>query len=54
MKVLDVLETTPSSRAMEANGRVLKDALNALAKEAGLQESHPVHRLSLLVADQVS
>ncbi|MGB7641550.1 MAG: aminotransferase class III-fold pyridoxal phosphate-dependent enzyme, partial [Terriglobales bacterium] len=38
MKVLDVLETTPALAQLEANGRVLKEALNALAKEAGLQE----------------
>jgi glutamate-1-semialdehyde aminotransferase len=38
MKVLDVLETTPALAQIEANGRVLKEALNALAKEAGLQD----------------
>ena len=38
MKVLDVLETTPAIAQIEANGRVLKEALNALAKEAGLQD----------------
>lgn len=36
MKVLDVLETTPALARMEANGRVLQEGLNALAKEAGL------------------
>jgi len=38
MKVLDVLETTPALAQIEANGRVLKEALNALAKEAGLED----------------
>jgi len=38
MKVLDILETTPAIAQIEANGRVLKEALNALAKEAGLQD----------------
>jgi len=38
MKVLDVLETTPAIAQIEANGRVLQEALNALAKEAGLQD----------------
>jgi glutamate-1-semialdehyde aminotransferase/spore coat polysaccharide biosynthesis protein SpsF (cytidylyltransferase family)/predicted dehydrogenase len=38
MKVLDVLETTPALAQLEANGRVLKEALNALAKEAGLHD----------------
>ncbi|HVM94273.1 MAG TPA: aminotransferase class III-fold pyridoxal phosphate-dependent enzyme [Terriglobales bacterium] len=38
MKVLDILETTPAIAQIEANGRVLKEALNALAKEAGLHD----------------
>ncbi len=38
MKVLDVLETTPAIAQIEANGRVLQEALNALAKEAGLRD----------------
>jgi glutamate-1-semialdehyde aminotransferase/spore coat polysaccharide biosynthesis protein SpsF (cytidylyltransferase family)/predicted dehydrogenase len=37
MKVLDVLEATDALVRMEANGRVLQEGLNALAKEAGLQ-----------------
>jgi len=35
MKVLDVLETTDALARMDANGRVLQEGLNALAKEAG-------------------
>ena len=54
MKVLDVLETTDALARMDANGRVLQEGLNALAKEAGIAGSYPVHRLSVLVADQVS
>ncbi|MGB6773218.1 MAG: aminotransferase class III-fold pyridoxal phosphate-dependent enzyme, partial [Terriglobales bacterium] len=38
MKVLDVLETTAALARMDANGRVLQEGLNALAKEAGLQD----------------
>jgi glutamate-1-semialdehyde aminotransferase/spore coat polysaccharide biosynthesis protein SpsF (cytidylyltransferase family)/predicted dehydrogenase len=37
MKVLDVLESTDALARMDANGRVLQEGLNALAKEAGLQ-----------------
>jgi glutamate-1-semialdehyde aminotransferase/spore coat polysaccharide biosynthesis protein SpsF (cytidylyltransferase family)/predicted dehydrogenase len=38
MKVLDILETTDALSRMDANGRVLQEGLNALAKEAGLQD----------------
>ncbi|MGB8013856.1 MAG: aminotransferase class III-fold pyridoxal phosphate-dependent enzyme [Terriglobales bacterium] len=38
MEVLDVLETTDALTRMDANGRVLQEGLNALAKEAGLQD----------------
>ena len=38
MKVLDVLETSDALARMDANGRVLQEGLNALAKEAGLQD----------------
>ncbi len=38
IKVLDVLETTDALGRIEANGRVLQDGLNVLAKEAGLQD----------------
>ena len=38
MKVLDVLETSDALARMEANGRLLQEGLNALAKEAGLQD----------------
>src|SRR5882762_4904333 len=38
MQVLDVLETTDALARMNANGRVLQEGLNALAKEAGLQD----------------
>ncbi|MGA2965007.1 MAG: aminotransferase class III-fold pyridoxal phosphate-dependent enzyme, partial [Terriglobales bacterium] len=38
MKVLDILETREAFVRMEKNGRVLQEGLNALAKEAGLQE----------------
>jgi glutamate-1-semialdehyde 2,1-aminomutase/spore coat polysaccharide biosynthesis protein SpsF len=38
MKVLDILESTDALARMEANGRVLQDGLNTLAKEAGLSE----------------
>ena len=38
MKVLDVLETTDALARMNANGRVLQEGLNTLAKEAGLQD----------------
>jgi glutamate-1-semialdehyde 2,1-aminomutase/spore coat polysaccharide biosynthesis protein SpsF len=37
MKVLDVLETTDALARMDANGRLLQEGLNALAREAGLQ-----------------
>jgi glutamate-1-semialdehyde 2,1-aminomutase/spore coat polysaccharide biosynthesis protein SpsF len=37
-KVLDVLENTDALARMDANGRVLQEGLNALAKEAGLQD----------------
>ena len=36
MKVLDMLEQTDALSRIEANGRTLKDAVNAMAKEAGL------------------
>jgi len=38
MKVLDVLESTDALARMAANGRVLQEGLNALAKDAGLQD----------------
>jgi glutamate-1-semialdehyde aminotransferase/spore coat polysaccharide biosynthesis protein SpsF (cytidylyltransferase family)/predicted dehydrogenase len=38
MKVLDVLETTDALARMDANGRILQEGLNTLAKEAGLQD----------------
>lgn len=38
MVVLDVLETTHALARMEVNGRVLKEGLNTLAKDAGLQD----------------
>jgi glutamate-1-semialdehyde aminotransferase/spore coat polysaccharide biosynthesis protein SpsF (cytidylyltransferase family)/predicted dehydrogenase len=38
MKVLDILESTDVLNRMEANGRVLQEGLNALAKEAKLQD----------------
>jgi len=38
MKVLDVLETTDALDRIDANGLVLQEGLNALAKEAGLQD----------------
>ena len=38
MKVLDVLETTDALGRIEANGRVLQDGLNVLARAAGLQD----------------
>jgi glutamate-1-semialdehyde aminotransferase/spore coat polysaccharide biosynthesis protein SpsF (cytidylyltransferase family)/predicted dehydrogenase len=38
VKVLDVLETTDALARMDANGRVLQEGLNALAKEAGLED----------------
>ena len=38
IKVLDVLETTDALGRIEANGRVLQEGLNVLAKEAGLQD----------------
>ena len=36
MKVLDILEQTDALARIESNGRMLKDAVNAMAKEAGL------------------
>src|SRR5208337_520634 len=36
LKVPDVLESTDALASMDANGRVLQEGLNALAKEAGL------------------
>jgi glutamate-1-semialdehyde 2,1-aminomutase/spore coat polysaccharide biosynthesis protein SpsF len=38
MTVLDVLETTDTLARMEAQGRILQDGFNALAKLAGLSE----------------
>jgi glutamate-1-semialdehyde aminotransferase/spore coat polysaccharide biosynthesis protein SpsF (cytidylyltransferase family) len=38
MKVLDILEGTDALARMEANGRVLQDGFNALAKLAGLAD----------------
>ncbi len=38
MKVLDVLETTDALARMDANGRLVQEGLNALAKEAGLED----------------
>jgi glutamate-1-semialdehyde 2,1-aminomutase/spore coat polysaccharide biosynthesis protein SpsF len=38
MKVLDVLENTDALARMDANGRVLQEGCNALAKEAGLRD----------------
>jgi glutamate-1-semialdehyde aminotransferase/spore coat polysaccharide biosynthesis protein SpsF (cytidylyltransferase family)/predicted dehydrogenase len=38
MKVLDVLENTDALARMDANGRLLQEGLNALAKEARLQD----------------
>jgi len=38
MKVLDVLETTDALARMDANGRVLQEGLNVLAKESGLED----------------
>jgi glutamate-1-semialdehyde aminotransferase/spore coat polysaccharide biosynthesis protein SpsF (cytidylyltransferase family) len=38
MKVLDILETTDALARIGANGRILQEGLNALAKEAGLQD----------------
>lgn len=37
MTVLDVLETTDALARMDANGRVLQEGLNTLAKESGLE-----------------
>jgi glutamate-1-semialdehyde 2,1-aminomutase/spore coat polysaccharide biosynthesis protein SpsF len=37
MTVLDVLETTDALTRMDANGRLLQEGLNSLAKEAGLE-----------------
>ncbi len=38
MTVLDILETTDALTRMDANGRLLQDGLNTLAKEAGLED----------------
>ena len=38
MKVLDVLETTDALARMDANGRVLQEGLNTLARAAGLED----------------
>jgi glutamate-1-semialdehyde aminotransferase/spore coat polysaccharide biosynthesis protein SpsF (cytidylyltransferase family)/predicted dehydrogenase len=38
MKVLDVLENTDALARMDVNGRLLQEGLNALAKEARLQD----------------
>jgi glutamate-1-semialdehyde aminotransferase/spore coat polysaccharide biosynthesis protein SpsF (cytidylyltransferase family) len=38
MKVIDILEQTDTLSRMEANGRVLQDGFNALAKLAGLSD----------------
>ena len=38
MKVLDILETKEALVRMDKSGRVLQEGLNALAKEAGLQD----------------
>ena len=38
MKVLDILETKEAFVRMDKSGRVLQEGLNALAKEAGLQD----------------
>jgi len=38
MKVLDVLETTSAVAQIEANGRILQEGLNVLAKDAGLED----------------
>jgi len=38
MKVLDVLETSDALARMDANGRLLQEGLNAMAKQAGLQD----------------
>jgi glutamate-1-semialdehyde 2,1-aminomutase len=36
MKVLDILEQTDALARLESNGRTLQDAVNSMAKEAGL------------------
>jgi glutamate-1-semialdehyde 2,1-aminomutase/spore coat polysaccharide biosynthesis protein SpsF len=38
MKVLDLLETTDALARMDANGRILQEGLNTLAKDAGLEQ----------------
>ncbi len=38
MKVLDILEQTDALARLESNGRTLQDAVNAMAKEAGLAQ----------------
>jgi len=53
MKVLDVLETTDALARMDANGRLLQEDERS-GKRSGIAGSYQVHRLSLLVADQVS
>lgn len=37
MTVLDILETTDALARMNANGRLLQEGLNTLAKEAGIE-----------------
>jgi glutamate-1-semialdehyde aminotransferase/spore coat polysaccharide biosynthesis protein SpsF (cytidylyltransferase family)/predicted dehydrogenase len=38
MKVLDILEGTDALARMDANGRLLQEGLNAMAKQGGLQD----------------
>ena len=38
MKVLDILEQTDALARMEANGRTLQDGIDAMAREAGLDQ----------------
>ncbi len=38
MKVLDILENTDALARIEANGRILQDGFNTMAKQAGLSE----------------
>lgn len=38
MKVLDILEGTDALARMNVNGRLLQEGLNAMAKQAGLQD----------------
>ncbi len=53
MKVLDVLETTDALARMDTNGRLLQEGLNAMAKQAGLQDRIKCIGYPVLVADQV-